>query len=466
MLTRILTDNPERLFTQNFDKQFVATTKELLRDGKDMSVQQILRETLDYFEAEKSKANDTLVPLVEMWRKEKSKSARMYGNFAVSAIEAVHNSNPLPDRFKNGPRNLRAPSFDQYQSNSRRSHRSKGLPPPDELAARIEEAKTTARLLLQTIQSTPSSELLNNELVREFADRASAAHRSIQLYMSSENPHPDENTMLTLIETNEQLNIAMSKHQRSVLQARKALGAATPAAPNPQPQPQLSQNVYFNPQPQAPQNPYGQPPSQALPNKYSQPSQPPQSMYSQPAPQSPQNMYDPPGSTSRQNEDFHPPPGPPPQAKGAVRSQDYTYSSSPPPVPVRNRPISGNLPATQVGVGENPFSDEVAQPQPRRPHALFDAPPRGRPTPPMQPGHQPPAQYSDMYAQDQQRPSGSYNGTPSYTGRQDSAANHITMHGASAPPNPPAEDSGLNSPVSPMDVNGRALQERMGNLHV
>jgi hypothetical protein len=73
MLTRILTDNPAKAFTQNFDTKFVATAKELLRDGKDMSVQQILRETLDYFEMEKLRENDSLGPIVEMWKKEKTK---------------------------------------------------------------------------------------------------------------------------------------------------------------------------------------------------------------------------------------------------------------------------------------------------------------------------------------------------------------------------------------------------------
>ena len=73
MLTRILTDNPAKAFTQNFDSKFVSTIKELLRDGKDMSVQQILRETLDYLEMEKVKENETLGPIVEMWKKEKSK---------------------------------------------------------------------------------------------------------------------------------------------------------------------------------------------------------------------------------------------------------------------------------------------------------------------------------------------------------------------------------------------------------
>lgn len=42
--------------------------------------------------------------------------------------------------------------------------------------------------------------------------------------MIAENPAPDNDTMLTLIETNEQLNKAMNLHQRAVLSARQAAG--------------------------------------------------------------------------------------------------------------------------------------------------------------------------------------------------------------------------------------------------
>jgi hypothetical protein len=42
--------------------------------------------------------------------------------------------------------------------------------------------------------------------------------------MVAENPSPDNDTMETLIETNEQLGKAMSQHQRAVLAARKAAG--------------------------------------------------------------------------------------------------------------------------------------------------------------------------------------------------------------------------------------------------
>ena len=72
MLVRILADNPGKTFTRNLDQKFVTTVKELLRDGRDMSVQQILRETLDSFETQKAD-DETLAPIREMWKKEKTK---------------------------------------------------------------------------------------------------------------------------------------------------------------------------------------------------------------------------------------------------------------------------------------------------------------------------------------------------------------------------------------------------------
>lgn len=72
MLMRILTDNPGKSFTRNLDGKFLVTVKDLLREGKDISVQQILRETLEFFE--RTKPNDeTLAPLRDLWQKEKAK---------------------------------------------------------------------------------------------------------------------------------------------------------------------------------------------------------------------------------------------------------------------------------------------------------------------------------------------------------------------------------------------------------
>jgi hypothetical protein len=89
MLMRILTDNPGRSFTRNFDATFVKTVKELLREGQDLSVQQILRETLDSFATGKTD-NDTLGPLMEMWKREKAKTnTQVYGNSVSSACHAT-----------------------------------------------------------------------------------------------------------------------------------------------------------------------------------------------------------------------------------------------------------------------------------------------------------------------------------------------------------------------------------------
>ena len=78
MLTRILADNPGKTFTRNIDGRFVTTVNKLLKDGKDMSVQQILRETLDNFQTSKSE-DETLKPLLTMWQDYKAKMAKRGG---------------------------------------------------------------------------------------------------------------------------------------------------------------------------------------------------------------------------------------------------------------------------------------------------------------------------------------------------------------------------------------------------
>lgn len=111
-----------------------------------------------------------------------------------------------------------------------RSHNSKRLPDPVELASRLEEARTSAKLLEQVVMNTAPAEMLENDLIKEFADRCQSASRSIQGYMTAENPSPDNDTMESLIDTNEQLQTALNQHHRAVVQARKqlGLGGATP----------------------------------------------------------------------------------------------------------------------------------------------------------------------------------------------------------------------------------------------
>ena len=217
MLIRILADNPGPSFTKNLDKPFADTVKHLLRNGQDPSVGQIIKETLDSMEREKG-YDTNLNTLFAMYRKEKTLMA--------NAAKQL------------GPRKLNAPGWSVSQNIqggfSSGSHRSKSrsLPPPIELAGRIEEARTSAKLLLQLVQSTPANELLGNELVKEFAERCTAAQRSIHGYIACDNPAPDDDTMLTLIETNEQLSLAASKHQRAMLQSRRFMGAS-PSLPIP-----------------------------------------------------------------------------------------------------------------------------------------------------------------------------------------------------------------------------------------
>jgi hypothetical protein len=124
-----------------------------------------------------------------------------------------------------GSRSVNAPPFNPYQAPApnfqSRSHHSKRLPDPVELANRLEEARTSAKLLEQVVACTPPSEVLANDLIKEFADRCASASRSIQAYMNAENPGPDNDTMESLIDTNEQLQNALNQHHRAVLQARK-----------------------------------------------------------------------------------------------------------------------------------------------------------------------------------------------------------------------------------------------------
>ncbi|KAL5334919.1 hypothetical protein BJX70DRAFT_402117 [Aspergillus crustosus] len=207
MLIRILIDNPGHTFSRNLDAKFIATVKDLLRTGKDMGVQRSVRETLDALELQRGWDED-LKPLVEMWKKEKVKMDKTYN-------------------LKNRGTWRGSPSR-QNSDHFVRVERTDTLPPPEELVSRISEAKTSAKLLTQFVQSTPVSDLPHNDLIGEFSGRCRRAARVIQNYIHATNPAPDEDTLLTLIETNDELSVALSKHQRAMYQARKALGQPTP----------------------------------------------------------------------------------------------------------------------------------------------------------------------------------------------------------------------------------------------
>lgn len=471
MLMRILTDNPGHNFTQYFDKSFVSTVKTLLRECRDASVQQIMRETLDYFEAEKLKDNASLTPLIEMWRKEKGNSARMY-----SSSVGIDGTTVLTNDFAhNGQGRSHSNAYGGAPGVPHSSRPPRSLPAPDELAARIEEAKTSARLLVQMVQSTPPTEMLGNDLIKEFAERAKQANKSINQYMACENPSPDEHTMLTLIETSEQLSIATTKHQRALLNARRATGqASTGNSPQPQTAPQdpFSTTTMQNslpPQPHQQENRYLQPTVQPQPQPqvYKQPQSPPQ--------QHPHNRYE---SDDLYNNtpvvspieprrnDYIPPPGPPPPRRDdpatvyasqsptkAYNDSNYNSRQAAAVPPTANR----NSATKDYDVSENPFADDNAYTAPTGP-----PPPRAPPSQPAeqssysifnraagqlrdpssptyntsQPVTHSAELYSDNYPTPQPRPqptspSANWQPTPSFIGRQQSSEAHITMSGAS-----------------------------------
>ena len=291
-----------------------------------MSVQQILRETLDTFQIEKSQ-EETLQPLITMWQNEKAKMAKKGGPAVVSppvmtpALSQLIGRQPMPHP-------MNAPPFNpnQQQNYFARSHKPRGLPPPHELASRIEEAKTSAKLLLQVVQSTPPNEILGNELIKEFADRCQSASRSIQGYIGSDSPPPDEDTLLTLIETNDQLAMAMSKHQRAVLQARRITGQASPSPP-------------------------GLPPRGATPQQNQNGIAPSTSPATGPVNGTQAGPFPPPGPPpSRMMEaQATPPPGPPPRL-GMQRRQEsaenpFDDSNQAPPQPPRTNGTNAALPS-------------------------------------------------------------------------------------------------------------------------
>lgn len=82
MLTRILADNPGPTFTRNLDGKFLTVVKDLLRNGRDLSVRQMLMETLDSFEHQKG-WDEGLGPIIELWKKEKEQAYKAYGVWAA-----------------------------------------------------------------------------------------------------------------------------------------------------------------------------------------------------------------------------------------------------------------------------------------------------------------------------------------------------------------------------------------------
>lgn len=470
MLIRILADNPGASFTRNVDAKFTSTVKELLRNGKDASVQQILRETLQALYMDK--AYDTnLTALFAMWSKEsgvnvsqaaragsgQGGSSRHRGSQHMSG-QGQHGGPPMP------PRNQQ-------------------LPPPVELAARIEEAKTSAKLMQQLVQSTPPAELQDHDLIKEFAERCQNAQRSMQAFINSTDPSPDDDTMQTLIETSEQLSLAASKHQRAVLQARRSGHTASPP-----PVPPPSNNG-------APQIP-----PFASPGGYSSPGAPPSSTFA------PTAVHD--------LQTYSPPPAPPSMLRKALNRRSTAEKNGYGAVPPSLKP-GGPPPAVSkmsVDTSDDPFADDhrVYQPVQARntaPLQHINEPasassyasdediyhgPYGVGSQPHNPAtaasvspvspHRPrgPREIMESWRRDDAGNPESYNpgfhSTPSYIKRQESSGENFTMRGAATDPPEGTgtiaeervqESAGRYGRVSPeltRERHGSASDGRIGSL--
>lgn len=225
MLIRILSDNPGHTFTRNIDAKFVSTIRSLLRNSKDESVQILLRETLEILEAGRSWDED-FSGLLQMWKKEKGRSQKGVSRMTTDQRFEMMFANWFQDKLS--PTSSQSPPgiglHPHLQTAYPIQFTSSTLPPPGEVSARISEAQNSARLLLQLLDSTHPAEVQGHELIREFSDRCRTSSRTIQAYIESTNPAPDEGTLVALIETNDELSVSLSKYSHSILDARKGHG--------------------------------------------------------------------------------------------------------------------------------------------------------------------------------------------------------------------------------------------------
>lgn len=267
------------------------------------------------------------------------------------------------------------------------------------MANRLEEARTSAKLLSQLVANTPSTEVLDNDLVKEFADRCLSASRSIQGYMTAENPGPDNETMESLIDVNEELQQALNNEKRARLSARKELGVGD-RSENASPAPEVN-GSNRPPMPESSGSYAAQGGAFPSGGAYAGESAPP-------LPRKPLNNGKGKGRLEPEPAEYvPPPPGPPPghpSAAGPSRSAN----------------------ATPANEGQDPFRD----PEPAG----------------LRGGRAP--QLEEPRLADEPFHPGFGEPTRSYIGRQDSAVNKVTMHGAGYGGYGPSDQDGDKEVVS------------------
>lgn len=283
------------------------------------------------------------------------------------------------------------------------------LPPADELAGRVEEARNSAKLLVQLSQTTSPWDFADNELLKEFSTRCQSAQRSVQGYMNC-TPPPDENTFQTLIETSELLSVALNKYQRAALAAHRQTSAVIPPAAATFTTPASSFDQHNNLQQQQDmQAPSGSKSYQPLqggisPNPFSD-EHLIHSRHQNDAYVSQTHAYD-------ANSAF---------AAPATYNNHNNHNTFPPPQIAVELPLSRTPPAQHQSVYASPMTS--TPPTSRKPVPVpfddFEA---------------------DLYSVAPAR--AELQGTPSYYKRQEVAATEVLMSGAVSPPNAGTQGSG------------------------
>lgn len=216
MLMRILADNPGRTFTRNLDERFAEKVKELLKQGRDPGVRQILTETLEHFDVNK-RDDEGLQYLKAVWLKQRLTMAR----YQTQPMFQTPNQPGQITQMVNERISSRRPVMTS-------------LPPLEELVGRISEAQMSAKLLHQVLGSTPRNEVLDNELVKEFVHRCRSASTSMADFITCDSPPPDPDTLQTLIETNDIIRIALARHD-AIKESVQMIQPSPPEGPRSEP---------------------------------------------------------------------------------------------------------------------------------------------------------------------------------------------------------------------------------------
>lgn len=94
-------------------------------------------------------------------------------------------------------------------------------PSPENLASRLREARTSARLLQQVVDTAAPDDINGNDLMRELAERCQHASAALQSVIGGDNVARTDSVVLSSIEANDLLTSALSNYHRAAIQARR-----------------------------------------------------------------------------------------------------------------------------------------------------------------------------------------------------------------------------------------------------